>query len=197
MWKKLLILSLSIAVLFVFSFPISSVNAGSKNVNWEIAGSIANYVMVAPNAGQGDPTTIPHYLISLSAKGSPGSAELTLMGWGLPVVVPPAPPVNCKVGEIEIRTIQGNMVARFGDLSLLFASINTIDPPDGPGPGYLCLDPVAGHSTFVSNMVITGGTGRFEGATGAITGTGDGYYFPSGGPLAGEVGEITGEIFLP
>jgi len=189
MWKKLLILSLSIAVLF-FSVPITPVDAGSKNVNWQIAGSIANYVVVLnPDTG----ALIPHYVISLSAKGSPGAAELTLMGWGVPVVVPPAPPVNCEEGEMEIQTMQGDMVARFSDLSLLFASIKTEDP----GPGYLCIDlsdTPPRRSTFVANMDITGGTGRFEGATGAITGTGDGFYFASGGALAAEVGTITGTI---
>jgi hypothetical protein len=188
MKKKFFILSLSIAVLFLISVSISPVNAGSENVNWQVAGSIANYVMVLDTDTN---QLVPHYLISLSAKGRPGVAELTLMGFGVPVVVPPAEPVNCSEGEIEIRTVKGDMVARFPDLSLLFASI------DETNPGYLCLDPVAGHSTFVSNMVIISGTGRFDGATGAITGTGDGYYFPSGGALAGEVGEITGEIFLP
>lgn len=187
MKKKLFILSLSIAVIFLLSVSISPVNAGSENVNWKVAGSIANYVMVLDtNTNQ----LIPHYLISLSAKGAPGVAELTLMGFGVPAD-PPSDPPKCSEGEIELKTIKGDMVARFPDLSLLFASI------DETNPGYLCLDPVAGHSTFVSNMMIIGGTGRFEGATGAITGTGDGYYFPSGGALAGEVGEITGEIFLP
>lgn len=180
MWKKLFILSLSIAVLFVFSAPISSVDAGSKNVNWQVAGSIANYIMVV------DPSTTqvnPNYLISLSAKGPPGAAEITLMGYGSVVAN-----TDCGPGEMQIQTAKGDMVARFRDLSLLFASI------DETNPGYLCMDLAAGRSTFVANMLITGGAGRFEGATGTITGTGDGYYFDSGGALAAEVGEITGTI---
>ena len=177
MKKKLFILSLSIAVLFLLSVSISSVTAGSKNVNWQVAGSIANYVMVFDtNTNQ----LIPHYLISLSAKGAPGVAELTLMGFGVPVD-PPSDPPKCSEGEMEIRTVKGDMVARFRDLSLLFASV------DGDNPGYLCIDTMAGRSTFESNMKITGGTGRFEGASGEITSTGTGYYFLSGGALAGEV----------
>jgi hypothetical protein len=193
MWKKLLILSLSIAVLFVLSASISSVNAGDKSVpvNWQIAGSIANNVQVLINVSP-DPQnpnfqTIPHFLISLSAKGSPGAAEITLMGYGSVV----APTGSCKVGELEIKTAYSDMVARFRDLSLLFASY------DGANPGYLCVDLAAGRSIFENNLVITGGTGRFEGASGTITGTGDGYYFASGGALAGEVGEMTGTIYLP
>ena len=105
------------------------------------------------------------------------------MGFGAP-----ADTGVCREGEVELQTIKGDMVARFRDLSLLFASI------DVNNPGYLCIDPAAGRSIFVANMIITGGTGRFEGAEGTISGTGDGYYFASGGALAAETGTITGTI---
>jgi hypothetical protein len=193
MWKKTLILSLSLAMLFVISAPISSVNAGDKSVpvNWQIAGSIANNVQVLINVST-DPQnpdfrTIPHFLISLSAKGSPGPAEITLMGYGSVVF----PPISCEEGELEIKTAYSDMVARFRDLSLLFASY------DDANPGFLCINPAEGLSRFENHLVITGGTGRFAGATGTLTGTGEGYYFASGGALAGEVGEITGKIDLP
>jgi hypothetical protein len=197
MKKKLFILSLSIGVLFLLSVSISSVNAGEKSipVNWQVAGSIANNVEISINVSTDpcvpDMQTIPHYLISLSAHGSPGPAEITLMGWGMPV---PYPCNNCTCTmdclKLEFQTMQSDMVARFPDQSLLFASY------DDQKENYLCLDILAGQSTFVSNMKITGGTGRFEGASGWIEGAGIGYYF-SPGALAGEVGELEGEIFLP
>jgi hypothetical protein len=47
MWKKILIPSLSIALLLVISFPISSVNAkSSRIVNWRIAGTIVQSIEV-------------------------------------------------------------------------------------------------------------------------------------------------------
>ena len=185
MWKKLLILSLSIALLLVISATISPVNAGSKNVNWKVAGSIANYVMVLDlNTNQ----LVPNYLISLSAKGPPGNAEITIMGVGVPVGPDPA----CN-DETRINIIQNELVARFPDLSLLFATHDT-----GTG-GYLCV--TENGTNFTTSMVITGGTGRFEGATGGITGTGDGYPVnpdpTTDGPLSAETGNLIGTIYLP
>ena len=186
MWKKLLILSLCISVLFVFSALISPVNAGSKNVNWKVAGSIANYVGVVTSFS---PFTItPHYLISVSAKGPPGNAEITLMGVGVPAGPDPA----CNEDEVRINILQNEMVARFSDLSLLFA----IHAPDS----YLCSTE-EGTTTFNINMVVSGGTGRFEGATGNFTGTGFGYPLNpdpnTNGPLSAETAEIIGTIYLP
>jgi len=188
MLRKLLILSLCISVLFVFSALIPPVNAGSKNVNWQAAGSIANYVQVLDtNTYQ----VVPNYLISLSAKGPPGNAEITLMGVG--EFVGPDPACN---GENRINITQNEMVARFSDLSLLFA-IHASTPDS-----YLCSTAVG--TTFNIHMMVTGGTGRFEGVTGNINGSGFGYplnpdpdsYGPDG-PLSAETANITGTIDLP
>ena len=47
MWKKILIPSLSIALLLVISAPMSSVNAeNSRIVNWRIAGTIVQSIEV-------------------------------------------------------------------------------------------------------------------------------------------------------
>jgi hypothetical protein len=187
MKKKLLILSLFIAVLFLLSASISSVNAGDRckkrKIKWRVAGSIVNFVDINL---PWSPDPIPHYLISLSAQGRPGPAKITLIGYGS------LSSGNCESGE-EYQTDNSSMVARFPDQSLLFASY------DIQKDNYLCLvlDMYGvGQSTFVSNMKINGGTGRFEGAQGWIKGTGVGYYF-SPGALAGEVGELEGEIYLP
>ena len=173
-------------MLFVLTTSVTPVDAGSKNVNWQVAGSIANYVMVLDtNTNQ----LVPNYLISLSAKGPPGNAEITLMGVGEPAGPDPA----CD-GAFRINITQNEMVARFSDLSLLFA----IHAPDS----YLCS--TADGTTFNIHMMITGGTGRFEGVTGNINGVGFGYplnpdpasYGPDG-PLSAETAEIIGTINLP
>jgi len=175
-------------MLFVIIAPVSLAHAEGKSipVNWQVAGSIANYLltMTAPP----DPSsTIPHYLISLSAKGPPGPAEITLMGYGFPV-----DPTGSGCDQLII-IFNNEMVARFSDLSLLFAVHDTVNG------GYLCI--TAGATSFNTSMVITGGTGRFEGATGGFTGTGSGYPVnpdPStDGPLSAETGELTGTINLP
>ena len=84
MWKKLLILSLCIAVLFVFSAPISSVNAGGKwgnwgqrKINWRIAGTIVQSIDISNPQSQ--EYIGLHSLINLTAYGSPGPAKITLL----------------------------------------------------------------------------------------------------------------------
>jgi hypothetical protein len=55
-----------------------------------------------------------------------------------------------------------------------------------------------GTTYFKLKMTITGGKGRFEGATGYFEAESYGYPgFSSDTTLVGEEGTITGEIFLP
>lgn len=182
MWKKLLILSLSIAVLFVFSAPISSVNAGGKwkkdkKINWRVAGSIINEVMTS-----GVPSG--QTLVNLKARGAPGNADLTVLGYaGIPgsIVVD-----GC---DLAIPFDGDEFVAVFNDLSMLFAKLM-----DG-GDSYLCITfGPEGRTTFKFDMEITGGTGRFDGALGGFTATGVGHgqYFE--GPLSAESGKFIGWI---
>ena len=169
MWKKLFILSLSIALLIVFSAPISSVNAkGPKRlrsipINWRVAGPIVDF-----------------NLILLKARGWPGRADLTIMGYDYGYDADP----NC---ETKVTVGGVNFVAVFTDLSMLFAK-----RMDG-GEAYICQNPEG--ATFYFDMEINGGTGRFDGATGDFTAEGKAYaepFFP--GPLSAETGNFTGEI---
>ena len=92
-----------------------------------------------------------------------------------------------------ITLIADEMVAVFPDLSLLFANLL-----DG-GEAYLCSSKEGEPPSFFKiDMEIVGGTGRFEGAGGQFTGTGDGYgkYFPNT-PLSAETGEFKGWINIP
>jgi hypothetical protein len=198
MKKKLFILSLSIAVLFLLSVSISSVNAGNKSmeVNWKIAGTIVQLIDVeSPIFGP----LGPHSLINLSAQGSPGPAKITLLSVSEPCASPPFP---CESGyDIPGACFSKNdMVAIFPDQSLLFASIDSVG-------GVLCLnipDVLPEDGTYFKvQMNVTGGTGRFEGASsGVLTGEGHGYFIenPTGNPsdygltLVGENGTITGTI---
>jgi S-layer homology domain len=182
MWKKLLILSLCISVLFVFSAPISSVNAGGTDVeiNWRVAGPIINEVMTS-----GDPPG--QTLIMLKAKGAPGPADLTVLGTAR-LAEPGEEVPGC---HLTIIFEQDEFVAVFSDLSMLFAKLM-----EG-GDSYLCgVFPPAPNAgtTFKFDMEITGGTGRFDGATGGFiaTGVGHGEYFE--GPLSAESGEFKGLV---
>jgi len=198
MWKKILIPSLSIALLLVISVPISSVNAGGKrNINWRIAGTIVQLLdILSPEVGP----VGPHSLINLTARGAPGRAEITLLS------KPTGPgatgtTLTCEGGYERIADfVQNDFVAIFPDQSLLFA---TIDDESADGFGILCIDELTYNSGphpmtttyFIVKMKITGGKKRFEGASGYFTGEGYGYLgFSSAGTLVGQNGTMTGTI---
>jgi len=194
MWKKILIPSLSIALLLVISVPISSVNAGGKwwkrNVNWQIAGTIVQFIdITSPTVGP----VGPHSLINLTAYGSPGSAKITLLSRS----TGSSSSFTCPNDEdyIPISYFDKNdMVAIFPDQSLLFASI------DETTGGILCFafqGEAAGTTYFKVKMNVKGGTGRFERVSGGVfIGEGNGYPVSPDTTLAGENGTITGTIYF-
>ena len=195
MWKKILILSLSVAVLLFLAAPIPSVNAGSKskNINWRIVGTIVQFIDIAKPI-QVDPFSEPigpHSLIKLSAQGSPGPAEITLLSQS----IGQSSSLDCiSSNYFPVAYFNKNdFVALFPDQSLLFASI---DPSVG---GILCMGIPAteaeGTTYFKVKMDITGGIGRFDGASGGFEAEGYGYPgFSSDVTLVGENGRIKGRI---
>ena len=189
MWKKLLILSLFIFVLFVFSAPFSSVNAGGKKskINWQIVGTIVQQIDVT-SLVSGLPES--YSLIKLSAQGAPGPAKITLLS-------STAGSSSSNTCEAEYEPIayfdKNDFIAVFPDQSLLFAAI------DSTAKGILCAG--ASGTYFKIDMIITGGKGRFEGAEGTFTAEGYGYFITPPPPfgngtltLVGENGNITGTI---
>jgi hypothetical protein len=60
----------------------------------------------------------------------------------------------------NFAVVAGAGVFRFQDGSLLIVTVK-----DGSG----CINPAAGNSAMSVNYQITGGTGRFEGVSGALT----------------------------
>ena len=70
----------------------------------------------------------------------------------------PQPPSGCSGPNFAV--VAGAGVFQFQDGSLL-----TVTVKDGSG----CINPAAGNAALTVNYQITGGTGRFEGASGALT----------------------------
>ena len=70
----------------------------------------------------------------------------------------PQPPSGCSGPNFAV--VAGAGVFRFQDGSLLIVAV-----VDGAG----CVNPAAGNAAISVNYQITGGTGRFEGASGALT----------------------------
>jgi hypothetical protein len=71
----------------------------------------------------------------------------------------PQPPSGCSSPRY-FAVVAGAGVFRFQDGSLLIVTIK-----DGSG----CINLDAGYVALIVNYQITGGTGRFEGASGALT----------------------------
>jgi hypothetical protein len=196
MWKKLLILSLSIVMLLVITVPV---DAGDKsvNVNWQITGTIVQTIDVTSPNPPYPQDPVPYSLINLTANGSPGDAKITLLS-----ETSFSPPTGWSFDCLQLTEypdgpayfVKNDFVAIFPDQSLLFASVYSVvdvDGSDGYG-SHLCFGPTG--TDFKVEMVVTGGTGRFEGASGSLTGEGKGYPVGLDSILAGEIGTITGEI---
>lgn len=95
---------------------------------------------------------------------------------------------------VRIPMIARSIITRFADGDMLFASLAT----DGPTSG-LCLDVNTQTVTAEIHWVITGGTGRFAGATGTLltTGTSTTVLREAGFPVHVAIRRVTeGEIFL-
>jgi hypothetical protein len=198
MRKKLLVLLLCISVCLVLSAYISPVNAGDKGVviNWQIAGTIVQFIDISKPTSELPEYIGPHSMINLSAKGSPGPAKITLLSRSVPSSNVDGCPSAYQFAKLIFD--KNDFIATFPDQSLLFA---TLGENDGEEFGLLCIG--ATGTYFSVREKITGGTGRFEGASGEFTGTGYGYFIdpaipPAGSDnaLVGENGTITGSIDL-
>lgn len=155
---------------------------GTVNMNLRFAGTFINSIQyVAPATGEltGSP------LIRLKAKGSPGACEITLFGGQ-----DEAFPSECCDGGgpcLTILVTENPLVFTFNDLSLLFAT----------GSGEVCIDLLTGRGTGTIDLTFTGGTGRFEGATGEAVTVFEINPVSSNGSFSSETGTTVGTILLP
>lgn len=162
---------------------LASRGGDTVEINQEIAGSIINPIEVSTNAG-----TENRALLNLYAKGAPGAAEIEAVGGTVPAI---APSGLCPEGtDLELTFVDGGFVETFSDHSLLFY---VIDDSDG-AKNALCVD-FQGVTIGVFDYVITGGAGRFEGATGNATVQITSWSVT--GELSAETGTIHGSVHLP
>jgi hypothetical protein len=76
------------------------------------------------------------------------------------------------------------MVITLDSLSMIFAKLQA---------GWVCFNPDYTVSAE-AHMIITGGTGKYEGSSGYFTGNFEGQSVGTSGFLAAETGTIVGEI---
>ncbi len=122
--------------------------------------------------------------IVLHAKGRPGRGTIVLRSYFGEL----APGERCPVGTLEQNLRVVGFVETFTDLSQLYATATS---------GYICLDPTSGSSELVLEGVYTGGTGRFEGATGTFSAVAASQAVDLSGRVFGLKGSIDGVIELP
>ena len=190
MWKKLLVVVVILTVVLAAAGIAVSADDGddhngkSRRVNWRIAGPIFSGVQ-AMNPAKGEIGSFS--LITLRAKGAPGRAQIEYVGTAYPVGLSDLCPDGT---DLQLKVEDAGFVATFSDLSMLFFAI---DKAEG-AKNALCID-FQGPGTGVFDYVITGGTGRFENATGSAT-----VLLTSWGispALSAESGTIVGTIELP
>ena len=97
--------------------------------------------------------------------------------------------VTCPAGNLEFPLLGGHGFLRSGRTgSLIFLEYTS---------GTSCVDPTTDTSSFSGEGIITGGTGRFEGATGSFEANSTGTTLvsdPAGHEFGSQTGEITGTV---
>lgn len=168
---------------------------GTEQVNWQIAGPVYNGIQIIDSrlvdAGR-------YVLISLSAKGSPGTAQIQVSGtveWApFDEQCPPHEPEepDDSFTTVQLKFIDGAFVALFPDQSMLFFEA---DESEGAANALCVMS--SGNNNGALDYFIVGGAGRYENASGKVTVTYESYGVGTNSVLSAETGRVTGVIELP
>jgi len=191
--SKKLILVLSILVLALVVFGLTAFAYKGKksvNINQRLAGSIFGGIEVStfPDP-QGPPVTVNRTLLMLSAKGAPGNADIEAVGGAMPAAE--ASGLCPEDVQLELTFVDGGFVETFRDQAMLFWVLDT----DAGAKNALCVYFDGRPATGTFDYVVSGGAGRYEGATGS--GTVEVTSWGVTGDLSAEVGTLQGTVQLP
>jgi len=135
-------------VALMFNLGVAGVYAQERPVKMTFSGTnVATMINLKP-----DTVTDEHHSAGNGTFGAFTFRELHADGTA------PQPPSGCTGPNFAV--VAGAGVFRFQDGSLLIVTVK-----DGSG----CINLAAGYAALIVNYQITGGTGRFEGASGALT----------------------------
>jgi len=184
MTKRVTIIVVAAALALAGGVAGDSAYGGSTPVNWTLAGTIVNLLVPDFTAVPPAPPFHAGSLIQAFVKGPPGNAQFTVLGFP---GIPSGSLEQCDGGPGQLFS-PNDMVITFADLSMIFAK-------EAEESGWVCFptgegDPV----TAVANMTVTGGTGRFEGATGGFVGEFVSFPVGDSGAVIAETGTIKGWI---
>jgi hypothetical protein len=136
-------------VALMFNLGVAGAYAQERPVKMTFSGTnVATMINLQPNTV----TDEQH------SAGNGTFGEFTFRELHADVAPAPQPPSGCSGPNFAV--VAGAGVFRFQDGSLLIVTVK-----DGSG----CINPAAGNAALSVNYQITGGTGRFEGASGALT----------------------------
>ncbi len=172
-------------LLVAVGLPQTAVADREIKMDLRFAGSFVTGIVhiVDPVTG----ATAPSALIHTTAVGSLGPAETRGFG-GQTHVAGVLPDCLGIPFGLHVVIDENPLVFAFKDLSLLFAK---------GGSGDICIDLVTGVNKFVIEIDFDGGRGRFEGATGGATITGEAEPLNSARTFLAETGTIVGTIIVP
>ena len=136
-------------VALMFSLGVAGVYAQERPVKMTFSGTnVPTMINLQPNTV----TDEQH------SAGNGTFGEFTFRELHADLAPAPQPPSGCSGPNFAV--VAGAGVFRFQDGSLLIVTVK-----DGSG----CINLTAGNAALIINYQITGGTGRFEGASGALT----------------------------
>ena len=176
MSKRILIVVVAVVAVVATGIATETAYGGNIPIHWKVSGTIANvifYPSTNPTASQ------PGLLIQAAVKGSPGNGQFTITS----VANQPGYVPECNgPGQTFAHN---DMVITLDSHSMIFAKLQA---------GWVCFNPDYTVSAE-AHMIITGGTGKYEGASGHFMGTFEGQSVGTSGFLSAETGTIVGEIY--
>ncbi len=156
----------------------ASTEAETIPVKWKKSGTLINQVQMGnPDGSPADPAV----LIFGKAVGAPGPADIQVVSrlgtpeWSL----------DCfdGAGGLKFPMVTNDFAATLVDMSMITATL---------ADGYVCMDKISGTTHAEFDLVVTGGTGRFKGASGDLLVVVD--TIPVGNHMSVETGTIMGSI---
>ena len=176
MLKRILIVGVAVIVVVATGMATEIAYGGDIPIHWKVSGTIANvifYPSTNPTVRQ------PGLLIQAAVKGSPGNGQFTITS----IANQPGYVSECNgPGQTFAHN---DMVITMDSLSIIFAKLEA---------GWLCFN-ANGTVSAEAHMIITGGTGKYDGASGNFMGIFEGQSVGTSGFLAAETGTIVGEIY--
>ena len=156
----------------------ASAQAETIAVQWKKSGTLINQVQMGNPDGSPANAAV---LIFGKAIGAPGPADIQVVSrlgtpeWSLACFD--------GVGGLRFPMVTNDFAATLADMSMITATLTD---------GFVCMDKTSGKTHAEFELAVTGGTGRFNGASGDLSVVVD--TIAAGSHMSVETGTILGSI---